>query len=127
MLRKHKTEILLESKLSNRIVDWRIIYSEIKSKVDLKQAAKEGDLNLVNILINANFDPSADDNYAIRKASEKGHLNVVNRLLEDDRVDPSARDNYAIRTASGNGHLNVVNRLLKDDRVDPSDFDNEAI
>src|SRR3990172_12409974 len=117
---KQKTEILLETKLGDKKIDWRLIYNKIKSKVDLKRATKEGDLNLVNILIETNFDPSADDNYAIRKASYHGHLNVVNRLLEDDRVDPSANDNYAIRWASNNGHLNVVNRLLEDNRVDPS-------
>src|SRR3990172_3508532 len=87
---KQKTEILLETKLGDKKIDWRLIYNKIKSKVDLKLAAKEG------------------------------HLNVVNRLLEDDRVDPSDNDNYAIRWASLKGYLNVVNKLLEDDRVDPS-------
>ena len=125
--KEKKTKILLENKLSNRIVDWRIIYNKIKSNVDLKQAAKKGNLNLVNILIEANFDPSIDNNYAIGVASQNGYLDVVNRLLEDNRVDPSAIHNYAIRMASENGHLDVVNKLLEDDRVDPSADDNSAI
>jgi hypothetical protein len=32
-------------------------------------------------------DPSADNNYAVRQAAENGHLAVVDRLLEDNRVD----------------------------------------
>ena len=53
-------------------------------------------------------------------ASENGHADVVDRLLEDPRVDPSARANYALRYASKNGHLDVVDRLLEDPRVDRS-------
>src|SRR3972149_338705 len=114
---KQKTEILLKTKLGDKKIDWRLIYNKIKSRVDLKQAAEEGDLNLVNILIEANFDPSINNNYAIQFASNNGHLDIVNRLLEDDKVDPSACNNYAIGMASKYGHLDVVNRLLEDDRV----------
>ena len=70
------------------------------------------------------LDPSADDNYAIRAASENGHIAVVDRLLQDGRVDPSADDNHAIRMASHCGHIAVVDRLLQDGtgRVDPSAY-----
>ena len=79
------------------------------------------------LLKRIDVDPSARYNDAIRQASKNGHIEVVNRLLQDPRVDPSARDNYAIRFASINGHIEVVNRLLQDNRVDPSDRDNWAI
>jgi hypothetical protein len=62
-------------------------------------------------------DPSTSNNYAIRWASYNGHIEVVNRLLEDSRVDPSAENNEAIREASLNGYIEVVNRLLEDPRV----------
>jgi hypothetical protein len=39
------------------------------------------------------FDPSADDNRAIRQAAMDGQLAVVERLLQDERVDPSANNN----------------------------------
>jgi hypothetical protein len=64
--------------------------------------------------------PSADDNYAFRGAVEKGHLAVVERLLQDERVDPSADDNWAVRQAAMSGHVAVVERLLQDKRVDPA-------
>ncbi len=73
----------------------------------------------VNRLLDRGVDPSAGDNAAIRWAAWKGHLDVVNRLLEDSNVDPSANDNAAIRSAAENGHLGVVNRLLEHG-VDPS-------
>jgi ankyrin repeat protein len=61
--------------------------------------------------------PSADNNLAIRWASDRGHIDIVNRLLEDLRVDPSADNNLAIRWASDRGHIDIVNRLLEDLRV----------
>ena len=41
------------------------------------------------LLKDKRVDPSANNNYAIRWASEKGHLEVVQELLKDNRVDPS--------------------------------------
>lgn len=66
------------------------------------------------------FDPSADDNYAIKWAAERGNIAVVKLLLKDPRVGPSICDDEAIQLAAKNGHITVVELLLKDKRVDPS-------
>ncbi len=42
------------------------------------------------------MDPRAQDNYVIRLASENGNMDVVDRLLQDERVGPTAVDNYAM-------------------------------
>ena len=70
----------------------------------------------------SSFDPSAEDNHAIKKASKNGHNDLVKILLQDNRVDPSAENNCAISSASRNGHNEVVKLLLQDQRVDPSDL-----
>ena len=96
---------------------------EIQQKVFTEAYTKSDDVELVNMLIeNTEIDISATNNYAIRIASQNGHVAVVNRLLQDvtGRVDPSALNNYAIRYASENGHNAVVDRLLQDGRVDRS-------
>jgi ankyrin repeat protein len=91
----------------------------------LVRAAENGHADVVDYLLrHARFDPSADDNRAIRQAAEGGHVAVVERLLRDARVDPSADGNRAIRQAAKNGHIAVVERLLRDARVDPSANDN---
>ncbi len=64
---------------------------------------------------------------AIILASLYGHIAIVNRLLQDNRVDPGDGDNYAIIIASQKGYLTVVNRLLQDKRVNPTDLNNAAI
>ena len=73
------------------------------------------------------FDPTVDNNKAIRSASNCGHLEVVQLLLNDRRVNPAADDNFAIRWASHNGDHKIVRLLLKDERVNPAARDNEAI
>ena len=49
-------------------------------------------------------------------ASMKGHLDVVNRLLDFKEIDVNLQDENgrtALIWASGNGYLDVVNRLQK--------------
>lgn len=97
------------------------------------RAIYDGDVGMVSLLIHLGIDPSAERNFAIQVASERGHQAVVNWLLADPRVDPSAGENYPIRWASKNGHVAVVDRLLQyrdaSGRlcVDPSAEDNLAI
>ena len=90
-------------------------------------AVQNDDVEIVDELINRGYDPSADYNSAIRYASSNGHLPVVDRLLQDERVDPSVDTNVAISLASESGNLLVVERLLQDERVDPSNYNNFAI
>ena len=63
------------------------------------------------------LNPTTNNHEWIRKASELGHLRVVQFLLNRKEVDPSVNDNLAIRRASRNGHVEVVKELLKDPRV----------
>ena len=72
-------------------------------------------------------DPSFDNNYAIRRASMDGYLEIVKLFLADQRVDPSDYNNTAIQWASQKGRLEVVKLLLADQRIDPSDEYNYAI
>ena len=78
---------------------------------------KNGVVWLFQECIDAGYNPSVWNNWAIRLASYYGHLEVVKVLLADPRVDPSVWNNYAIRLASENGHLEVVKELLKNKRV----------
>jgi ankyrin repeat protein len=94
----------------------------------LVRAAQNDHVDVVDCLLrHAMFDPSADDNRAIRLAAGNGHIAVVERLLQDLRVDPSADDSFAVRQAAANGHLAVVERLLQDARVDSSAVGNYAV
>jgi hypothetical protein len=69
------------------------------------------------LLSDKRVDPSADDNYTIRYASEKGYYKIVELLLSDERVDPSAEYNYAVKWASRIGNFDIVKLLLSDKRL----------
>lgn len=98
------------------------------AKRDLRSAFDLDSVEMVQCLLRKQeFDPSIDDNAAIRWAAERGHLELVTALLRDIRVDPSARKNDAIQLAAQNGHVAVVECLLKDSRVQPEDNVNQAI
>ena len=45
------------------------------------------------------MDPAEDNNFAIRRAAQNGHVDVVRLLLADARVDPAAHDNEAIQAS----------------------------
>jgi len=102
----------------------------IRSKIDyysISEVSKYGLIDDVKRLLNKGIDPTIDNNYSIRMASENGHTDVVKLLLQDERVDPSDDSNYAIRMSSENGHTGVVKLLLQDERVDPSAYNGRAI
>jgi hypothetical protein len=95
--------------------------------MDLYTASRDGHLSRVNQLLLQDEQVDTGFDVLIGVASNYGHLGVVDRLLQDERIDPAADDNKAIRMASRNGHLPVVDRLLQDARVDPAAQDNQAI
>jgi hypothetical protein len=67
------------------------------------------------------------EHFALVRAAENGHVDVVDCLLQHAMCDPAAYDNRAFRLAAANGHLAVIERLLQDRRVDPSADDNYAV
>ena len=126
-----RTQDLVGRELAQRSGrDWKSAYYLLESALTLKNKyTREVLHNLlaVEVLLELGFDPSINDDYAIRWASDKGHVGMVKLLLRDERVDPSADDNSSIELASKNGHTEVVRLLLEDTGVDPSADNNVAI
>ena len=89
---------------------------------------KIGNLQKVIEIIESNqVDASAQNNAAIIRAAESGHLEFVKYLSTLPNVDASARNNWAIICAAHFGHLEVVEYLSKLPKVDASAQDNLAI
>jgi len=83
----------------------------LSPKEKLETGAKEGIVWLVKDAIAAGADVHARDDYALRLASNYGHVEVV-QLLLDAGADVHAENDLALRWASGNGHAEVVKLLL---------------
>ena len=73
------------------------------------------------------FDPTVNNNCALKWAIQTGYTKVVEDLLTDKRINPGMENNSSIRKASELGHLKIVKMMLNDKRVDPSAENNKAI
>ncbi|KAI9353917.1 ankyrin repeat-containing domain protein [Obelidium mucronatum] len=93
---------------------WNPIHSAISS----------GHINVLEVLIS---DPSADENYYLSWAVEKGTLEVLKFLLQRPSIDPAVNNNEPIWLAACCGHDTAVELLLCDPRVDPTANDNKAL
>ncbi len=78
----------------------------------LRWASQLGQLEVVRYLIENKADVHANDDWALRWTSRNGHLEVVKYLVERG-ADIHAQDDYALRWASRNGHLEVVKYLTE--------------
>jgi hypothetical protein len=66
-------------------------------------------------------DPSSQNNEPIIRASAKGQVTAVQKLLRDPRVNPRARECEAMVRALEEKHEEVVRALLVDGRISPID------
>jgi len=73
------------------------------------------------------IDPSINENKAIILASDKGHVQIVKRLMDDKRVNPGDVDNWAVVSALIKGYVDVAEILISDPRVKLSSYNNWAI
>jgi len=69
------------------------------------------DINVIKSLIEEGTNIHADDDWALRWASRKGHLEVVKLLIEHG-ANVNARNDWALKWASRKGHLKIVKLLL---------------
>ena len=64
------------------------------------EAFSEGNKVVAKHLLDTNVDLSAENNWAIRWASRRGHADIVKLLLDSGKVDPTALDYQAVLWAT---------------------------
>ncbi|KAJ3407128.1 hypothetical protein HDU80_009583 [Chytriomyces hyalinus] len=75
---------------------------------------------LQQTLVIPEFGASADLTHLIESAAQFGHVDLVRKLLSDDRSDPSINDGASLREASSTGNVALTALLLQDTRVHPN-------
>lgn len=111
-----------------------------KNNKAIRWACLVGNVHVVKYLLrDPRVDPSADLNFGLRMASEKGSphisrtnrqkgfLEIVKELLKHPKVDPTSHDNLIFIWAIERGHLEIVQTLLKDKRINPAANQNYPI
>ncbi len=78
----------------------------------LVEMAKEGSVKGVSMMLFKGADIPAENDLALKWASERGHLEIVKYLAEHG-ANVHAENDDALRWASANGHLDVVRYLME--------------
>jgi ankyrin repeat protein len=129
---------LLKKKSSYRgVFDYLIFPEEVQGEITnlnclspknwnefLIKSILSDDLQKVRQAIACGADINASDDYgrtALMWAAHKGHLEMVELLLSDERLDINASDDSewtALMCAASKGHLEMVKLLLSDEHLD---------
>ena len=86
---------------------------------ELVNACKRGELDEVKRLIGCGADVHYDNDWSLRRACAKGHLELVKYLVGECGADIHVLDDWPLRRAKLNGHPEMVQwienyDLLKD-------------
>lgn len=106
--------LFIRSALAERIgfdiTDCHVI-SYFKLNLFLFEAAKCGDLNMVEFLVSKGVDIHANNDYALRCAAQNGWFDVV-RYLVSQGANIRADDDCALRYAAYGEKWNIVEYLV---------------
>ena len=91
---------------------YEFFYKYKSNNQRLIEAVKEGRIDITRFMIKKGADVHAEDDYALRWASNNGHTDTVKLLLENG-ANIHASIDYALRWASNNGHTETVKLLLE--------------
>ena len=124
---------LIRSGLDNNALSFLIKNEKYLSSrsfaIILYRAAIHGALNVLKfILYSSDYRYEITNNalnWAIRYASEYGHLEIIEMLFKDDRVIEIWSD--CIFNACRKGHTKIVRLMLQDKRINPTKSNNSAV
>lgn len=85
----------------------------------LSNVSTNGNITIIKLLLSMENFKNEDISYneAIQEAAKEGHLDIVELLINDNRIDPSQNRNIASSWASIYGHYNISKILFSDLRV----------
>ena len=82
----------------------------------LQIASANGHLGIASLLLE-NVKPSLKVRDCLIPAIGNGHMNIIEKVLEDPKVNPGQAGNVALAHACQHNQAKAVTRLLKDKRV----------
>ena len=84
-----------------------------KVKEALRRASENGHVEVVEFLLEKGYDIHMSGDYPLRIACRNGHFNLVKILVEKYKADIDAYDGQALRWAKESGHLHIVSYLIE--------------
>ena len=74
---------------------------------------KEGTLDEIKKIFAQGFDPKFNHDFILSLAASRGHLVLIEFLVETHGLDVNCWDDSPLRHAAGEGHLEVVEYLVR--------------
>jgi hypothetical protein len=108
---------LHERKDLTKLETWEWIISQginihADNEYALRRFADNGHIDVVKFLVENGANIHADDDEALRLSASIGHIDVVKFLVENG-ADIHAIDDWALQLSAENGHIDVVKFLLE--------------
>ncbi len=101
-----KIDCIKENCHANKIVTSDKIMNEPTTIQRLLNACEIGDVGETRIILSdSSFDPSSHNNQALAKAIIWGHIEVINLLLQDERIRKTTSPEFIIALSQGNAEL----------------------
>lgn len=101
--------------------------SKCKENRLLHTAILNNNFNSLSFLLNNEELPYKMDKFSFIMACEKGNVNIIKLLANDERVDITMSKNFGIRSLIGKDHLIAADYLFTFDKIQKSlkkdDFD----
>lgn len=94
------------------VLNWLLCFKIVDDK---RQLANE---IIFSMFKNPKFDPSNDNNAAIRYSVYCEDMEAIKFLLNDDRVDPTVNSGELIRRVCQKGNMEILRLLLSHPRAD---------
>ncbi|XP_067666782.1 ankyrin repeat, PH and SEC7 domain containing protein secG-like [Haliotis asinina] len=89
--------------------------ADIHETYPLDYAATVGNVSIFNYLVNTGYSVEGEEIHPIYEACSKGHLELLETLVETYNIDPSKPDPYGstpLSIAESEGHLDLVKYLV---------------
>ena len=128
---KEHTEVLFGKFLNIDLVNWKSVYAILQKSIKKENPflIDVDNPNAIVVLIEAGYDPSMNNNSAVKNLILSGHIRAAKYMLENfgNLIDPSTGDNLAMRIAAQKGYEEIIWLPLQYSTVDPSSGNNLAL
>lgn len=109
----------LALQLNNQVVKTLLFKHPLIVYSFFEQGVRDNNLKFIKSIFDKNvaFNPSCDNNEALKVAIENNHVKMVELILKDKRLEPSLQHNYPLRLARSLNRTKIVKLLENDHRV----------
>jgi hypothetical protein len=86
----------------------------------------DGELNVINVLLEAGADPSLNFGASIKQATIRGDLPAIKAIIRTGKIDPHFQEEALLIYAAIRGYPDIVEYYVNEQKMNPNGFDNSG-